>query len=164
MTVAVMFISLVALIGVGISSANPEYIELESFAVGQCIEASYTAPTTGRTTINLEASDGPIVLHVDYRKHWGRNPVTKQPWVNILILNSRIGGTWGRYQSVEDLLTTPGVGMSWRICAKNNEFSIVLNGKELATYNYRTPVTTLRKVDFRAQGYDSILRKLTVVY
>ena len=103
MTFAVIFISLVVLTGISLSNADGDYIELESFDVGQCIEVSYTAPTTGRTTINLFAADGTTVLHADYRKHWGGNPSTGQPWHNILILNRKIGGSWGSGQNVADI-------------------------------------------------------------
>ena len=146
--------------------ANTECIEFGSFAVGQSIEANYTAPTTGRTTVNLEASDGTVVLHVDYRKLWGGNPRTGKPWESILVLNSKIGGAWGPQEHVEDLFTTPGTEMAWKICAKDKEFSIVLNQKEIATYAYRRPVTTVCKVLFTNYGEydDSVLRKLCVVY
>ena len=164
MAASVIFISLVAaLTGISVSDAIPEYIDLECFAVGQCIKAYYTAPTTGRVTVDLSAADGTIVLHVDYRKHWGGNPDTGQPWQNTLILNSNIGGSWGTQQRVEGVVTTPGMEMAFIICAKEKYFSIVLNQKEVATYTYRTPVTTVRKVEYINHGYDSTLRKLCVV-
>ena len=137
--------------------ANTEYIQLQSFDVGQCIEASYTAPTTGRASVNLVASDGTVVLHVDYRKNWGGNP-------NILILNSKIGGSWGGEQCVTDVETTPGMELDWEICANEADFSIVLNHKNVATYAYRMPVTTVSKVEFARYEFDAVLRKLCVVY
>ena len=165
MTASVIFVSLVvALIGNSESSANSKNIELASFAIGQCIKAHYTAPTTGRVTVQLSATDGTIVLTLDYRKNWGGNPNTGQPWQNIVILNSNIGGAWGTEQHVEDVLTTPGMEMALKICAKEEDFSIVLNQDEIATYTYRTPVTTVSKVEYTNRGYDSILRKLCVVY
>ena len=164
MKVSAIFISLVGLIGVSTCSARPEYIELESFDVGQCVEAFYTAPPTGRTTVNLEAADGTVVLHVDYRKNWGGNPSTGKPWSSILILNSQIKGSWGTEQHVENLFTTPGTVLAWKICAKDKDFSIVLNRKEIATYAYRTPVKTVKKVSYTNSGYDSVLHKLCVVY
>ena len=164
MTATVMFISLVALTAISVSNALADHIELESFDVGYCIEAAYTAPTTGRTTVNLVASDGTVVLHVDYRKNWGGNPSTGQPWQDILILNSQIGGSWGTEQHVEDVKTTPGTVLDWQICAGDADFSIELNHKELATYAYRTPVNTVSRVQFSNSGYDAVLRKLCVVY
>ena len=159
-----MFISLVALTAIGVSNALADHIEFEGFDVGHCIEASYTAPTTGRATVNLVASDGTVWLHVDYRKNWGGNPSTGQPWQNILILNSQIGGSWGTEQHVEDVNTTPGTVLDWQICAGDADFSIELNGKELATYTYRAPVNTVSKVQFSNSGYDAVLRQLCVVY
>ena len=146
-------------IDVSMARANCESIELGSFTVGQSIEAYYTAPTTGKITVNLEAADGTVVLHVDYRKLWQGNPES------VLVLNTKIGGSWGPEQRVKELFTTPGTEMAWKICAKDKEFSIVLNHKEIATYAYRTPVTSVRKVLFTNYGeYDSVLRKLCVVY
>ena len=152
-----------ASIGITVYSANPKYIPLGIFAVGQCIEAYYTAPTSGRATIDLSAADGMIVLTVDYRKHWGGNPDTGQPWQNILILNSKIGGAWGTEQHVKDIVTTPGMEMALIICAEKEDFSIVLNQKKVATYTYRRPVTTVTKVEYSKYGFDSILRKFCVV-
>ena len=164
MTATAMYISLVALTALSVFNVLAVHIDLESFDVGQCIEASYTAPATGRSTVNLAASDGTIVLHVDYRKNWGENPSTGKPWQNIVILNSKIGGSWGTEQHVEDVETTPGTVLAWKICAGDADFSIELNHKELATYTYRAPVNTVSKVQFDDQGYDAVLRKLCVVY
>ena len=164
MTVAVILISLLALTGITVSNAKPDSIDLESFDVGRCIRVEYTAPTTGRTTVNLLAADGTVVLTADYRKSWGGNPSTGKPWQNIVILNSKIGGSWGAEQHVKDVLTTPGMEMEFKICANDTEFSIAFDQKEIATYTYRTPVNTLSKVQFTNQGFDSVLGKLCVVY
>ena len=164
MNISAIFISLVALTGITVSNANPEYIELESFDVGQCIKVVYTAPTTGRTTFQLRAADGTIVLTADYRKHWGGNPSTGQPWQNIVILNSKIGGSWGTEQHVEDVTTTPGTDMALNFCANDTEFIISLNNKDIATYTYRTPVTTVSKVEFFHRDYDSVLKEICVTY
>ena len=162
MTVTAIFISLVGLIGVGMSCAN-YIIEFESFSVGQCVEADYTAPTTGRTTVHLKAACDTVVLAVDYRKLWVSNPYTGQLWQNIVTLNSRIGGAWGDAQHVENITTTPGMEMAWRICARDADFSIVLNYVELTTYPYRVPIATVRRVQFIDRGYDSVLQNLSLV-
>ena len=159
-----LFISVVSLTGISMAIANTEYIQLQRFDVGQCIEAAYTAPTTGRSTVNLVASDGTVVLHVDYRKNWGGNPSTGQPWQNIVILNSKIGGSWGGQQCVTHVETTPGMQLDFEICANEADFSIVLNHKDVATYAYRVPVTIVSKVEFARYEFDSVLRKLCVVY
>ena len=164
MTFAVIFISLVVLTGISVSNADGDYIELESFDVGQCIEVSYTVPTNGRTTVNLVAADGTTVLHADYRRNWGRNPSTGQPWKNILALNSKIQGSWGSRQEVNDIETTSGMQLDFEICANEADFSIVLNHKDIATYAYCVPVTTVSKVEFARYEFDSVLRKLCVVY
>ena len=164
MKVTVIFIWLAALIGISWCAEKTEYLKVESFAVGQCVEVDYTAPTTGRTTVQLSAAAGTIVLTADYRKKWGGNPSTGKPWTNILILNSKIGGKFGKEQHVEGIETTPGSLMAWRICAKDKDFSIVLNGKELTTYAYRTPVTTVTKLMFTNRNYDSVVQKMCVTF
>ena len=110
--------------------------------------------------MDLSAADDTIVLHVDYSKHWGGNRKTGQPWQNILILNSKIGGDWGTEQHVEGIVTTPGMEMVFIICAEEEDFKIVLNQKLVATYAYRKPVTTVTKVEYTNNGYDSVLQKL----
>ena len=160
MTATVMFISFMALTAISLSSVLADHIDLE-FDVGQCIEASYTAPTTERASINLVASDRTNVLVVDYRKKWRSNPSNGQ---NVVILNSKIRRRWGTEQRVEDVETTPGTVLDWQICAGDADFSIELNGKELATYTYRVPVNTVSKVRFDVSGSDAVLRKLCVVY
>ena len=116
---SVIIVWIVALIGISESTEYREYIDLRSFNVGKCIEALYTAPTTGRTTLQLRAADGTVVLNVDYRKYWGGNPSTGKPWQNIVLLNTKIGGSWGTLQSVGDIQTTPGTILAWNICARD---------------------------------------------
>ena len=161
---SVIIIWIVVVIGISVSTQNPEYIDLRSFNVGNCIEALYTAPTTGKTTLQLLAGNNTVVLTVDYRKYWGRNPSTGKPWQNILILNSKLGGRWGTEQRVEDLQTTPGTILAWKICARDADFSINLNCKELTRYAYRTPVNTTSTVMFTDRGYDSVLKQLCLAY
>ena len=161
---SVIIVWIVALIGISESTEYREYIDLRSFDVGKCIEAVYTAPTTGTTTLQLRAADSTVVLTVNYRKYWGGNPSTGKPWQNILILNSKIGGRWGTEQHVEDVETTPGTILVWKICARDADFSVNLNGKELATYAYRTPVNTVSTVMLSDRDYDSVLKQLCVAY
>ena len=161
---SVIIVWIVALIGISESTEYREYIDLRSFDVGKCIEALYTAPTTGKTTLQLRAADGTVVLTVDYRKNWGGNPSTGKPWQDILILNTKIGGRWGTEQHVEDVETTPGTILAWNICARDADFSVNLNGKELATYAYRTPVNTVSTVMLSDRDYDSVLKQLCVAY
>nr|C0HM19.1 RecName: Full=Galectin a; Short=Gal-a; AltName: Full=Aplysina lactuca lectin a; Short=ALL-a; AltName: Full=Beta-galactoside-binding lectin a [Aplysina lactuca] len=139
-----------------------DHIDLE-FDVGQCIQASYTAPTAGRTSVNIVASDGTVVLHVDYRKHSGGKPSTGKPWNQILIINSKLGGSWGTEEKVHDVETTI-VYNDYTGCKQDADFSIELNQKDIATYAYRTPVNTVSRVEFGNSGNDAVLRKLCVVY
>ena len=165
MTVSLIAISLImALAGIGVSNADPNYIDLDSFGVDQCAEVYYTAPSTGLSIFHLsDTNSGEIVLSVTYRKNWGTNPSTGEPWQNLIILNSEIEGEWGTEQHVEDIQTTPGTEMAYVVCAHENEYSIVLNRKEIATYVHRLPVTHVNRLDFNTE-YDSTLLKLSVVF
>lgn len=165
MTASVITISfIVALIGISVSNADPNYIDLDSFVIEQCVEAYYTAPSTGVSIFHLsDTNTGEIVLSVTYRKSWGTNPSTGEPWQNLIVLNSKTEGAWGTEQLVEDIQTTPGTEMAYVVCAQENEYSITLNRKEIATYAYRLPVTNVNRLDFNTE-YDSTLLKLSVVF
>ena len=166
MTVSMAFTLLfVALVGfTEVSADNSRYIDLKSFDAGGCVQAFYSAPSTGRTAVQLFNADGDIVLSIGYRKDWGSNPSTGEPWQNIIILNSQLGGSWGTEQHVEDVRTTPGTEMALEVCAQDADFSIVLNKKEMATYAYRTPVNTVSRVAHNDQGSDSVPRKICASY
>ena len=102
------------------------------------------------------------MLHMDYRFEWGGNPSTGQPWEDILILNSKpSGGSWGAEQHVNDFYFTPGTKMM--LCAKAEEghFAISVNGKQVATYDHRIPVDSVKRVSFGTEG-DSVLHTLSI--
>ncbi len=158
----ILFSTVVALIGVQESNAVTKLVTFETFAVGDCLKAHYTTPTTGRVSINLHNASGAYVLHADYRVHWGRNPITDQPWEHILILNTQNGNEWGPEERVKDIEFTPETLIKLEICAQANNFSIVMNKKEVATYDYRVDVTEVRGLEYWNYGYDSKPQKLCV--
>ena len=154
----VLITLVVALLGISIPNAVSEYIDPDSFQVGYCAEAHYTAASTGRTTVNLKASNGDVLLHVDYRVSWGSPLVT-----NTIVLNSQTGGSWGTEQRVTGITSTPGAVLEVMICAEANDFSITFNGRQVATYQYLNNATVTR-FEYGNSGYDSSLKKLCVVY
>ena len=153
---------LVALAGIYSSHAAGDYIDAEFFKVGMTARAIYTAPGDQATTINLEDANGGVVLSMGYRFHIGNNPSTEQPWEDILILTSKPSdGGWGTEQHVNDFYFTPGTKMM--ICAKAEEghFAISVNGKQVATYDHRLPVDSVKRISFSTSG-DSVLQTLSV--
>ena len=156
MAASVIFISLVvSFIG---AYANAEYIDIENFNVGNCVEVDYTAPPTGRASINLIDAAGDIVLHVDYRVSWG-SPLVQ----DTVVLNTRTSGSWGPEERVTGIKSTPGTVLQFVICAEDSDFSINMNQKELATYEYRTD-TKVSRLEFESYDYDSTLKQMCVVY
>ena len=139
----------VVLAGLHVSEATHDYAEVESFGVGQSATAVYTAPGDGRTTINLLDASGGVVLHMDYRFEWGRNPSTGEPWEDILILTSKpAGGNWGPEQHVNNFYFTPGTNVELTAQAEDGHFAIIANGLQVATYNYRLPVESVKRIQF----------------
>lgn len=161
---AILFFTVFALIGIHASTASSKLITFENFAVGNCLEAFYTVPPTGRVSVNLHNASGAYVLHVDYRVNWGRNPITDQPWEYILILNTQNGDMWGPEERVEDIEFTNGTVIQLEICAQASNFLIVLNKKEVTTYDYRVDVTSVTGLEYWNYGYYSELKKLCLKY
>ena len=149
MSFLVLSTLVVVLAGLQISEAHWDYAEVEFFGVGQSATAVYTAPGDGRTTINLLDEDGGVVLHMDYRFEWGGNPSIGKPWEDILILNSKpANGGWGTEQHVEDFYFTPGTNVELTAKAEDGQFAIIANGLQVATYDYRLPVETVKRIQF----------------
>ena len=156
----------VVLAGLHVSEARGDYIEVESFGVGQSATAVYTAPGDGRTTINLLDADGGLVLHMDYRFEWGQHPYTGEPWEDILILNTKpAGGSWGTREAVDNFYLTPGTNMKLTAKAEDGHFAIIANGQQVATYNYRLSVESVKRIQFSTtSGSGSELVSFTFGY
>ena len=160
MTAPVILITLaVAFIGAHTANASSRTMGIKTFAVGNCVNAFYTAPTTGRVTVNLNNEDGEHVLHVDYRVNWGSNVITGEPWEYIMILNTQNGDEWGPEVRIEDIESTPGMELALEVCAGDNEFTITLNRKEVTTYEYRAEVTSVAALEYLNYEYDSTVNK-----
>ena len=162
MEVSTVLITLVvALIGISIPNALSQYIDLDSFEVGDCAEAHYTAASTGRTTVNLRASNGDIPLHIGYGVNW--TSPTHHHATKLIELNTKTGESWGTEVHVTGITSTPGTLLQFLICAGANDFSITFNGKQVATFQYRINAAVTR-LQYQNYGYDSTLKKLCVVY
>nr|C0HLX7.1 RecName: Full=Galactose-binding lectin; Short=CCL [Chondrilla caribensis] len=124
------------------------YAEVESFGVGQSATAVYTAPGDGRDlNITIDA-DGGYVIHMDYRFDWGGNPSTGKPWEDILILNSKPAQTWGPQQHVNNFYFTPGTHVTLGDKSNDGHFAIIADGIQVATYDHRLPVNSVKEVKF----------------
>ena len=130
-------------------NTNAQSVDFDCFGVRSCVQVGYTAPPTGRASINLYDETGDIVLHVDYRVSWGF-PLVQ----DTVILNTRIKGIWGTEERVTGVNSTTGTDLKWLICSQETNFLINLNQMELATYAYRTN-TQATRLEFASSEYDS---------
>ena len=157
MRVSSIFISLVlSMVVIDTLNAYNDHINPDSFDVGDCFEAHYTAPPTGRVTLDINDDKGNVVLTTDYRVRWGAN-------TNTIVLNTRKGG-WGPEQHVTGVTSTPATLVKFLICAEANDFSITFNKKQVATYAYRIPNANVTRFSYENYGYDSNLEELCIGY
>ena len=156
----------VVLAGLHVSEAYDDYVEVESFGVGQSATAVYTAPGDGRSVVHLLDANGGVVLTMSHRFEWGENPNTGEPWEDILILNSMsTNGSWGIEQHVNDFYFTPGTNMELTAKAEDGHFAIIANGLQVATYKYRLPVESVKRMKFfTTEGSKSELVSFTIGY
>ena len=163
MTASVVIVSIaVALIGANIHVSNSENGDMDRFAIGDCAEVHYTAPTTGKASISLKSAQSDIVLRAAYRVKYASQ-------VDTLLLNTRLaGGSWDPSERllVPGVKNTPGTTLKFVICPiANDEFSVSLNGKLLANYsNSKIDITTVSRVNFANFGGDAKLQKTCVNY
>ena len=143
-----------------------DYVEVESFGVGMSATAVYTAPGDGRSVVQLLDADGGVVLTMSYRFEYGNNPSTGEPWEDILNLNTKpAGGSWGTRESVNDFYFTPGANVELTAKAEDGHFAIIANGLQVATYNYRLPVDSVKRIKFfTSEGSGSELESITIGY
>ena len=158
-TSVVIFVFAVALIGTQnyVSHAANSYIDVKDFAVGDCAEVHYTAPTA-RATINLESADGGRVLHCDYRVKYSSQQDT-------LLLNTKLASeSWNsaRRLLVPNVKSTVGTTLKFVLCpVAVNEISVTLNGKQLASYtNSKMDITTVSHVSFNNYDKDAVLQEI----
>ena len=138
------------------SNAYNTHIDPDSFATGDCVEGHYTTPPTGRVSLNLYDKDGNTILHVDYRVKWSS-------YTNTIVLDTHKGG-WGPEQPVTGITSTPGTVVEILACARESDFSITFNKKQVATYNYRIPGAVVTRFEYQNYGYESTLMELCIVH
>ena len=155
----VLFTLAVVLAGLHVSEANGDYVEVDSFGIGQSATAVYTAPGAGRTAINLLDASGGVVLHMDHRFWFAHHQ-------NTLVLNTKpAGGTWGTEQYVNNFYFTRGTNVELTAKAEKNRFTIIANGLQVATYAYRLPVQSVKRMQFLiTSGSQSKLVSFTFGY
>ena len=145
----------VALAGLYVSEVTSSYVEVDSFGVGMSASAVYTAPSDGRTTIDLRDAYGGVVLHMDFRFRFSHHR-------NTLILNTKpAGGSWGTEQHRNNFYFTPGTIVRLTAKAEKYQFAIIANGLQVATYRHRLPVNSVKRLQFITQGSRSKLVSLT---
>lgn len=152
----ILVVLIVALSGIHSSIAFSTHIDPDTFATGDCVEGHYTAPPTGRVALNLHDKDGNIIIHVDYRVKWSS-------YTNTIVLDTYEGG-WGPEESVTGITSTPGTVVELLVCARENDFSITFNKKQVATYNYRIAGAVVTRFEYENYGYDSTLMELCIVH
>ena len=164
MTASVIVVSLVAaIIGtqINISNGASAHIDIENFAVGDCVEVHYTAPTV-RATINLMSKNNDFVLHCDYR-------VNYYSQVDTLLLNTKLAAEYWNSNTrllVPGVESTNGTTLQFVICpVATNSISVTLNSKVLATYNNsKMDITTVSRVSFENYGMDAKLQNICLNY
>ena len=153
----------VVLAGLHVSKASPkiETFEVESFRIGMSITAVYTAPTDERTIVSLQDNVGGVVLNMGYRKNF-------RGFKNVLVLSSRAkpGGKWGPPEYVRNFTFTAGTILALTAKAEYGHFSIIANGLQVATFNYRAglPVESVKHLQFSRSSGDSKLVSLQIRY
>ena len=134
----------VVLVGLQLSEASEEYIEMDciKFGVGKPAIAIYTAPSKEGATVNLMDGEGGILLHMNYRLEQ-----------KVLVLNTKpAGGSWGTEQRVNNFYFTPGENIELIAIAEDDHFAITANGQLLASYEYRLPVDSVQHIRFYASN------------
>ena len=143
---AVLIALLVGSIRVHTSNASSKCISSSSFAVGYRAKVICTAPPTGRVSVNLyDKDDVEIPLQVDYRVGWNKDK-------NTILLNTRTRTKWGKEVRIRGITTAPGTLVAIVIVAQKDSFTISLNGKQVATYQYRINKPVI-KIEYQNYTY-----------
>ena len=116
-------------------------IVLDDFGIGSAIKMTYLAPTKGRVSLNLmDEVEKDIVLHVDARYDWYSS-------VKQLVLNAYEAGVgWGSELKPAGFDFTAGILVTTRVEAEADRFIIYCNDREVGQFEYRLPVTSVKKV------------------
>ena len=146
-----------------VSMAETQYINLDKYDAGDCVEIQFTAPTD-RATIDLLENDGAKQLHLEYRINYGllQNTV-------LLYTNLQLGDSWQptKEKIVSGVAITPGDSVEFGICAQGDyqTFNIGFNGEFMTSYsNIQINTSRVRRVQFDDNGGDAKLQRMSVVY
>ena len=119
------------------------HIVVDDFGVGSAVEMTYMSPSKGRVTLNLmDETEENIMLHVDARYKWSY-------YVDTLIVNyHKKGKGWilSERLTPEGFDFTPGMLVTVRVEAEADKYIIYCNDREIAQYEHRLPVTSVKKV------------------
>ena len=162
MSFLVLSTLVVVLVGIHISEARyAEYVTVESFGVGMSATTVYTGPGDGKSVVHLLDANGGVVLTMSYRFDWG-----KKAKEDILVLSSKPAGrSWGTKQHVKDFYVTPETKLELTAKAEDGHFAIIANGLQVATYKYRLPVESVKRIKFSTtEGSGSELVSFTIGY
>ena len=133
----------VALIVSHISTVNSVTMAVDSFSIGDCVVARFTAPSV-QTKINLRQDDSSVLLYVQYR-------VDNCGLKSTILLNFKLGNwTTLTKKTVTVKQSTPGTVIEFIICAVDDKtFSVTFNSNFLTNYsNDKINISNLSAVQF----------------
>lgn len=136
-------------------------IALDDFDDGYVVEWTFLAPDAGRVSMNLKDELGKdVILHVDARYNWYSSN-------NVLVLNT-FHGSWYPEQRPGGFDFTPGILVKMRVEAGQDRFRIFSNTHQIAEYQYKLPVTSVKMVEMIFQDHHSTekakLKSITVSF
>ena len=116
-------------------------IKVPDFQVGMAIEAHYISPDTGRPTLDLLDKAGNIIFHITPRME-----------EHVLILNTKIGDSWGKEERPRGFDFSTGVPITIRVEAHASHYKVLCNGELLHSFHHRMPLTNIKKVMWKGAG------------
>lgn len=131
-------------------------VKVFDFRPGMAIEAKFLTPSEGTVVLDLFTGDDARALHLSCR--WGER---------ALVLNSHMGGSWGREERPGGFEFSSGVVATLRVEAEHGHFNVLQNGKLLHKFNHRLPVHKVKKIswtDSTSCAKQSKLLSITVSY
>ena len=132
------------------SDTYKRQIVLDEFEIGSAVKITFRAPSKGRVSTNLmdEAGEN-VVLHVDARYYWYSS-------VKQLVLNAYEAGVgWGTEKKPSGFDFTPGILVTVRIETEQDRFIVYCNDREVGQFEYRLPVTSVKKVQVIFEDNDA---------
>ena len=104
------------------------------FKPGMAAEVRFLAPDSRtHTSFNLIKDEQNYMIHGSFR--WDQN---------ILVLNTKTGGSWGAEVRVSQVCFKQGDDVAIRFEARDDFFLVYVNGKELNQYKHRLPLSDIK--------------------